>query len=785
MPVRIFISYSHRDETFLEELKTHLKAVVRGADLELWDDRRLRAADDWHAEIQAALDAADLVLLLVSPDFLASDYIRRHEVLPALLAQRQAGRPVTCLFLRHSLVHRDEAAWVIQADKPGSGLRVRPTDYQGLNSPGEPIADFHGSERDREYTEAVEKLLELAEKLRRDRHGRHAPPHDRWTLNATLARHGDDLIVTYHDAAGTCLGDRDLPWAEAQRLLDAWHAAGESLRQDPAWTDGLGTALLGDDAHARDLLARLTGGSGADRPSRLAVRLRLYIEDPELAALPWQWASVDHRPLLDDDWAFDHRTVPPQPGEPNEAPLTWHLPCQALLLQGVEGGAAGDAQDLAGCLENAWAAAKDLPRPRVVQDLSKAIAEPTPAPFTAYFGATDLSSDPLVLLPAGPGTAAHPIRLDTLANALGHGRSRVLLLSLLADTPPDWDALARALGAHFPLALIQCAPTHQAEALARAASSWCQAVAFDGADPMAAFNRHAVAASRVYAHLDRLEVVRDVDPVDIRLALANLSLNRKEERAAIVTDCRAALHDPKRRALGVVAYGAPGNLVDQFPRQIAWSLGQEVKEAAALQRYRLVMPAGPITVDGLREGFHRGTHTDPVEGLARALEARRPKAPPGQSALLMLYWSWPHRRGLPTDAELDAWMTFCDQGLAKHCPERLRIVGIWPVEIPSSDCPTLKDRVEALLEQRDGTRFWMPELQALDHVRPRHIIELCNHPDANCDPGLLPCLPRRVVAATGGVFEATVERLEEGLREGWHTLDRRLARELGDRDPCR
>ncbi len=99
-PVEIFFSYSHKDEPFREQLETHLSMLKRQGLIKPWHDRMITAGDEWKGQIDANLNAADIVLLLVTANFLASDYcydiemmraIERHEtgearVLPIILA---------------------------------------------------------------------------------------------------------------------------------------------------------------------------------------------------------------------------------------------------------------------------------------------------------------------------------------------------------------------------------------------------------------------------------------------------------------------------------------------------------------------------------------------------------------------------------------------------------------------------------------------------------------------------------------------------------------------------
>ena len=79
-----FISYSHRDETYRQELETHLAPLKRQGLLSLWTDRRLLAGDPVDDAISESLERADLILMLISADFVASNYCYAREMKRAL-----------------------------------------------------------------------------------------------------------------------------------------------------------------------------------------------------------------------------------------------------------------------------------------------------------------------------------------------------------------------------------------------------------------------------------------------------------------------------------------------------------------------------------------------------------------------------------------------------------------------------------------------------------------------------------------------------------------------------
>lgn len=98
--VRLFYSYSHKDETLRNELETHLKLLHRQGLLETWQDRQIEAGEEWKQKIDDNLERADIVLLLVSADFIASDYCYEKEMGRALERHAQGEARVIPVIVR-------------------------------------------------------------------------------------------------------------------------------------------------------------------------------------------------------------------------------------------------------------------------------------------------------------------------------------------------------------------------------------------------------------------------------------------------------------------------------------------------------------------------------------------------------------------------------------------------------------------------------------------------------------------------------------------------------------
>jgi hypothetical protein len=92
--VELFFSYAHEDERYRERLERHLSTLRNEGLVADWYDGRIQPGADWDDEIRAHLDRADIVLFLVSADFLASDYIARVEVGEALTRAQNGSAQV-------------------------------------------------------------------------------------------------------------------------------------------------------------------------------------------------------------------------------------------------------------------------------------------------------------------------------------------------------------------------------------------------------------------------------------------------------------------------------------------------------------------------------------------------------------------------------------------------------------------------------------------------------------------------------------------------------------------
>lgn len=114
----VLVSYSHQDKGWLELLRTHLAPLVHDGLVEIWDDTRIQAGSLWREEIDSAIERARVAVLMVSPDFLGSPFIRDNELPPLLTAADADGCRVLPLLLRPSLFQETPELSRFQAINP-------------------------------------------------------------------------------------------------------------------------------------------------------------------------------------------------------------------------------------------------------------------------------------------------------------------------------------------------------------------------------------------------------------------------------------------------------------------------------------------------------------------------------------------------------------------------------------------------------------------------------------------------------------------------------------------
>ena len=146
--VNLFFSYAHKDERYKDVLETHLKILQRQGTISVWSDREIEGGENWREEIMKELNRADIILLLISPDFIASKFCYEIEMKRAL--ERNANKEARVI----PVILRD----CIWAKAPFAEIQALPKD-------GKPIRSW--GNRDTAWRNVAEGIEKAADNFRK------------------------------------------------------------------------------------------------------------------------------------------------------------------------------------------------------------------------------------------------------------------------------------------------------------------------------------------------------------------------------------------------------------------------------------------------------------------------------------------------------------------------------------------------------------------------------------------------------------------------------------------
>jgi len=139
----VFLSYAHEDRKWADQLVTFLAPWIRDKRVDLWDDSRIKLGDNWQAEIRKAIEEAAVAVLLVTKDFLASDFITKQE-LPGLLGRAQQKQiRLAWIAVGHSGVEATEL-WRFQA----------------VNDPSRPLETLDRAQRNKAMVDIANRIAD-------------------------------------------------------------------------------------------------------------------------------------------------------------------------------------------------------------------------------------------------------------------------------------------------------------------------------------------------------------------------------------------------------------------------------------------------------------------------------------------------------------------------------------------------------------------------------------------------------------------------------------------------
>ncbi len=774
---KIFVSYSHRDPKALQELERFLKPLGREGLIGNWADNQIKPGEDWHAEIDQALATATVAVLLVSQDFLNSDFIFGTE-LPRILARADAGKiTVLPVFLRPF----DTALEIPFIDRNGMKRKDKITRIQGFGTPDQPLSELKPSDRDKIYRQVALRLQELVKvtpvppaRL----NGPEIPPNPPF-LKGGAERLSRSNILTIH------LEKRG-PAFDIHYYLPGMEAIASVTRN---WQDGddpkgaLFALLFGAETEWEPVFRRLfqqPAPQPRPNPIRAPVRLRICTEEPLLLALPWSLTTWNHYRLSEQGWTFTTTGV----SDPTEDVVT-STPCPVLIVAPASGMPDfHHSQAISEKLRQLWPTRHHADCIRQVstrRELENALCGMRPHLVYVYGCGSRTDNQPGLLLDDGW------LSLNELAGWFKqyspHPAMVFLNVTGLADTGLT---PGQVLGGSIPLVIWRRVAEWEADA-ASPVTRWLYGWLQKGEDPIAAL--HAVDRSANLAMHSRYRTWQTtVHPTAWRERLARLVLDRDEQKALVGKHLKELARSDSRRVMALVAYAAPGNRLGALPEQLQHYLDLELADLAEITWKRLDFPdlRDKLQQD-LEAELKLQLQADSGESPGQLLRRHAPRAiGSGKRAVLWLNWGifgqGTGQQKPPTPKQLEEWLQFCGDFLGGNCPTDLRIVCYVAIETAEQNHPRLAKTLQECGWQPWCRRpeFRFSPLPPLGKVEESHLYDFLVDGQSQCDPGIQAEVARRLIIKTGGVFDDLVALIEEAEEGGsWYALLTRLQREQG------
>lgn len=141
---KVFISYSHENKEERDRLLVHLRAAkLNSKTIEWWDDTQIKPGEEWYEEIQKAIASTRIAILLVSVDYLASEFITENELPPFLAASEEEGVTILPVILG-----------------PCSFKYTNLARFQAVNNPSTPLSRMNKHEKDEVWNKVMETILD-------------------------------------------------------------------------------------------------------------------------------------------------------------------------------------------------------------------------------------------------------------------------------------------------------------------------------------------------------------------------------------------------------------------------------------------------------------------------------------------------------------------------------------------------------------------------------------------------------------------------------------------------
>ncbi|MBF0612559.1 MAG: toll/interleukin-1 receptor domain-containing protein [Magnetococcales bacterium] len=763
----IFISYSRKDASWLDRLLPFLKPFERNGVVLACSDRLIQGGEVFDERIANAIEDAVAVILLISENFLASDYIQEKELPPILARLEKEKMPVLPVFLSPSPIQKLPIQHIAKLN--------------GYGSPDKPLVGMSEVEWKNQFNMLAERVSGLVAKIiQLALPSKSSPsPSHHVELWCRMDRRGEELQTGFSlRRDGESVFTLTRTWKQVAISMDKINKMvkrGKTLfgdwPHDEFWGNELFSLLFGaaEDNH-KVLFNKLFTPLKATAPTPVFAPVKLYIttEIAELLTLPWRLTRWQAHLLSEAGWLFL-----PGDGAMPFAPVQLHPPFNVLVL--TADGNSLHVQSLQEILVQAWGAPKiNDPWFRVVtrgDEVEMALSGMLPQLIYCHGKVEDQS------LQMQDG----PLELASLANWLKMPGMTVKLLCFNTHGPLS---PINQLYQNIPL-LVQRPSEEENRDADTVFSHWFARWLQQEMDPLLALNvpignpeEETVVAIQRYSSWTSIQTA----PLRRHISV-KLNLDRDTPKALIRKWLGELVNHGSFKLMAMVPHAEEGNHLPDFSSQVQHDLEINMGELILLKPVRVAFPSIINSQDdfttALRETGQHAANTP----LGHILRSFAPRTLDHRKPVLWLDWGC---HGLESGCspplagkKLTQWLEYCAL-MAETTPQNLRIMTTLAIQANDEKAFSFIDAtLEKARRNLNIASFWIRFIPALERVPFHELDDLLKNPHYGCPFGLYPNISRLIMKKTKGHYQEVVNLLQEGVDFGWLALLDKLNRAMG------
>ncbi len=785
----LFISYAHADPgVFIDEILKHLRVAFRSLpEFEVWSDDKIHLTEGWEQTIRDALSRSSCAILLISVNFLDSEFIYEQELPIILTRVKDEQLGLIPVFLSPV----PKRSLNVEFPYRGKTERFDLASKQGPNGPDNPLNMNDEGER-------AAILAKLADEIRgrlieqgptepqtRPTRGIKIPPlpvslgEKRPELLVQLARWNEKVQRHYFFEGWSQPREFPTPETDAENTLTYW---------DPCLPfdgDQLTALLFGGDPELCDQILAVACGredQTPETPIRYPLRIRLLTDDPHFMQLPWASISYQGIALKDYGWTVE---LSSQPVPDERPPLSNHgitMPGPILLTFSLSEYRTDHFDDLVGLFKALWPKRSALFEARDLEELASEFKERTPRLFY-YFGSgfwDKRAKSYFLEMPSRNGQVTE-LAIEQLADYFASKGPQVVFLNLVDEQGCRALADAPTLLPHTKAVIIHCASQQDITKATEVGYRWFAHLLDHRADPVSAYHHaDAVCGGCWTAYQDwRTDTDASLDD-----DLAEYFLDRNEQSEHLLGACGELVNRASPlRVQFRLAIGAQGNRVRDFRSQAEFYLAENAFAGSyCYSRGPIRLFADTTTSEAVETQYRRNFRLGPNADLFAPLRTHAPEYS-GELLVPLLAWEL-----TPDDTQVQdiaavtqAVLQWNWEVLAIGCPDDLRIISLLLVEMPSdSDIDrinhVLRDHNNSL-RSRAGPRpsFKFKEMRRLSGVDETHLRDYFDSPVCWCWDALRPVYPRLLLKGRAEMsFDEAVRHIKQAKRIGWGVMAEQL-----------